>query len=223
MDAEFWHQRWRENQIGFHQEKVNSRLRKFWPGLGLPRGATVFVPLCGKSLDMLWLRGTGHRVLGVEISSDACAGFFRENGIAFERMVGDRFTRFVSDGIELFAGDFFALTAEDLDGVAAVYDRAALVALPTAMRSEYVTRLAGLLPGETPVLLISMSYDQTRMQGPPFSVDDDEVRRLYGGTFEITCIGQSSGPEIVGNLRQRGLQTLDEKVYRLVRTPADPG
>ncbi|MYH89513.1 MAG: thiopurine S-methyltransferase, partial [Gammaproteobacteria bacterium] len=92
MEPEFWHQRWSENRLGFHQQKINSRLRKFWPGLGIPRGTGVFVPLCGKSLDMLWLAEQGYRVLGIELSRAACEAFFVENGIAYRAEARGHFT-----------------------------------------------------------------------------------------------------------------------------------
>ena len=217
MDPAFWHQRWQQNRIGFHQEKINSRLKKYWPQLDLAKGSRVFVPLCGKSLDMMWLLQSGYHVLGVELSAQACADFFSENELPFDETEVDHFRRFTFEGIELLAGDFFDLDAGDLKSVAAVYDRAALVALPPDMRPDYVAHLAALLPVGTPLLLISMSYDESRMQGPPFSVQDDEVQRLFAGAFDVECVGHSSGPDIVGNLGERGLETLEERVYRITR------
>ncbi|MDE0097364.1 MAG: thiopurine S-methyltransferase [Gammaproteobacteria bacterium] len=217
MEPEFWHQRWSENRLGFHQQKINSRLRKFWPGLGIPRGAGVFVPLCGKSLDMLWLAEQGYRVLGIELSRAACEAFFVENGIAYRAEARGHFTGYVSESITLYAGDFFDLSADDLDAMRGVYDRAALIALPQAMRPGYAGHMADILPPGCRGLLISMTYDEQKMQGPPFSVGEEEVRELFEPGFSVDLISESSGPDIVGNLRERGLDTLDEKVYRLAK------
>jgi thiopurine S-methyltransferase len=217
MDQAFWHDKWERGLLGFHQEKINSRLRKYWPELALPAGSQVFVPLCGKSLDMAWLAGEGHRVLGVELSSIACADFFRANDIEFSQHRRDHFERFSGHDIELWAGDFFALIADDLADVQAVYDRASLVAFPPQMRPEYANQLATLLKSGVQILLISMEYDQDKMKGPPFSVPQAEVRALFERHFDIEVLSESSGPEIVGNLSDRGLDTLTERVYRLTR------
>ena len=80
VDNAFWHSKWESKQLGFHQEKINSRLKKYWPTLGLAEGSRIFVPLCGKTLDMLWLAET-HSVLGVELSDIAAQDFFSENRI----------------------------------------------------------------------------------------------------------------------------------------------
>ncbi len=217
MEPEFWHQRWSENKIGFHQQKINSRLRKLWPGLGVPRGADVFVPLCGKSLDMLWLAGQGYRVLGIELSAPACEAFFVENGIAFRAEARGLFTGYTSEAITLYAGDFFDLSAGDLSAVEGFYDRAALIALPQAMRPGYAGHMMDILPAGCRGFLIGMTYDEQKMQGPPFSVGEEEIRELFEPGFSVDLVSESSGPEIVGNLRERGLDTLDEKVYRLAR------
>ena len=166
---------------------------------------------------MVWLKAQGYRVIGVELSESACESFFKENDLSFTAEQRGEFTVFKGDGIELLAGDFFALSATDLAGASAVYDRAALVALPVSMRADYVQHLANLLPPAARGLCISMSYDQSKMNGPPFSVPEAEVRRLFDTGFEVDVISESSGPDIVGNLKERGLDTLDEKVYRLVR------
>ncbi|TBR21502.1 MAG: thiopurine S-methyltransferase, partial [Candidatus Nitrosotenuis sp.] len=146
MELEFWHQRWREGQIGFHQETINAHLRTFWPGLGAPPDAAVFVPLCGKSLDMLWLRAQGHRVIGVEISEIAVKSFFSANRLQPSVAHEPPFTKYTADGITIYCGDFFALAAAHLAPVGAMYDRASLIALPPAMRERYAAAIAEKLP-----------------------------------------------------------------------------
>ena len=185
MHAGFWHERWEANQLGFHQETVNDRLREHWPTLGVARQATVFVPLCGKSLDMRWLRELGHPVVGVEVSPIAIRDFFAEAGIEPTTVTTGPFERSSGGGYELFCGDFFDLDAEALAGVAGVYDRASLIALPPETRARYAAHLAAILPEAVQILLITLEYDQARMSGPPHSVPDDEVRRLFGADFAI--------------------------------------
>lgn len=217
MDPQFWHERWNEDRIGFHQEKINSRLVKLWPKLGLNPGDRVFVPLCGKTQDMIWLADQKYDVLGVELSLIACKDFFREAKIPFELERVGRFEILRGQKIELWAGDFFDLKPSDLFGTTGVYDRASLIALPAPMRRKYANHLSTILSADTGVLLISMEYDRNKMQGPPFSVSEEEIHQLFKTDFNLKKISESSGPDIVGNLKQRGLDTLTEKVYLLTR------
>lgn len=216
MDPSFWHARWQANEIGFHQQEINPHLQRFWPQLGVT-GGTVFVPLCGKSRDMLWLASQGHRVLGVEISPIAAAAFFGENGLDVEPMQEARFVRRQIAELTLLEGDLFDLAPAHLDGVTAVYDRASLIALPPPMRKRYAAHMAALLPGGTPVLLVTLDYPQPEMDGPPFAVSAAEVAALFGARFDIDSLG---GQDILAEnprFQARGLTRLEERVYRLVR------
>jgi len=160
MDPDFWHQRWREGRIGFHQERPLPLLLKHWSALALAPGSQVFVPLAGKSLDLAWLAAQGYRVLGVELSPLAVAQFFAEHGLT-PQVHDSRYGRHYRAGdIELICGDVFGLDAEALAGCAAVYDRAALIALPPALRHRYVGELQALLPAGCRGLLITLEYPQ---------------------------------------------------------------
>ena len=215
MQEEFWHKKWNDNQIGFHQEKINSRLQKLWQELELQHHSKILVPLCGKSLDMIWLADQGHEVMGIELSEVACKDFFTENHLAYTVSTKGNFTIYRYENISLWAGNIFDLSTEDVSEVQGVYDRAALVALPKEMRQQYAHHLIGILPLVSKLMLISMEYDESKMKGPPFSVTQGEVEKLFLESYLIEILSHSSGPDIVGNLKQRGLDTLDEKVYRL--------
>lgn len=210
MENQFWLERWEQDQIGFHQQEINRYLSGHWPELGLTPGAPVFVPLCGKSLDMLWLRSQGHPVLGVELSRKAVDAFFAENAIDVALDEGEHFAEYRAEGLRLLVGDFFRLQPEDLAGVGAVYDRASLIALPPSMRGRYASHMARLLPRDAHILLITMEYPEGTLEGPPFSVEEEEVKALYSEHFTVACKGmwQGAGP--------RGI-TVDEKVYLLTR------
>ncbi len=221
MESDFWHTRWQENRIGFHQSKYNSRLVSLWPTLPLAAGAEVLVPLCGKSLDMLWLHQQGFKVLGVELSEIAAKAFFDENDLPYQAAMSGNLQLFTgrgaAAGIRIVAGDMFAMSAAHTTDVAAVYDRASLVAMPPSMRQDYVKQLAALTPAGAEGILISMNYDPSKMQGPPFSVPDEEVRQLFDPYFTIAEISHSLGPERLGNLKDRGLDTMEERVYQMTR------
>jgi len=188
VDPDFWHQRWEQSRIGFHLGQVNPWLVEYWPSLKLHAGSRVFVPLCGKSLDMLWLAEQGHEVVGVEISPVAVRDFFAENRLE--------------------------LQPAQLGEVAAVYDRAALVALPASMRSDYVAHLDALAP-TAPRLLITLDYDQAKAEGPPFAVSDDEVRELYANHASLTRLAAADILDDNPKYREKGLDRLVESVWRI--------
>lgn len=215
METQHWLDRWDNDQIGFHQDNTNPYLLQLWPQLGLTSGSCVFVPLCGKSLDMLWLRDQGHQVLGIELSRKAVAAFFAENGLNASVSTDARFERWQGDGITLLVGDFFDLKASDLDDCDAIYDRASLVALPPQMRQNYARHIQAIHPAGAPTLLISMEYPQAEMQGPPFSVEEQEVRDLYQAQRPVERLMDIDVLAENPQFRQRGLSHMHEKIYRL--------
>lgn len=216
MHHDFWHQRWQTNQIGFHSLDINPYLQRFWPNLAIPSGRRVFVPLCGKSNDLLWLLAQGYHVVGVELSPMAVSAFFSENQLQPTVRQQGRFTISEVDNLQIWCGDFFALNSADLGCIDAVYDRAALVALPPDMRIDYVAHLASLLEPEQSILLVTFDYLQQEMAGPPFSVPEDEVDRLYQHWCTIECLASENTLQREQHFQQRGLSNLHECVYRLV-------
>lgn len=192
MQANFWHEMWASGVLGFHQTDMNEFLTQYWQKLGLTGDETVLVPLCGKSLDMLWLAKQGHRVLGVELSQQALDEFLTENGLTANPVQQAHYCGYALENMTLLCGDFFHLTAEECQDVKAVYDRAAIVALPPEMRAQYVAHLRAILPKGTRYLMITMEYDQSLIPGPPFSVPEAEVRLLFSGVDSIEKIHEVS-------------------------------
>lgn len=219
MEPAAWLARWREGRIGFHLDAVNPHLVRHVEALPAP-GSRLFVPLCGKSVDMRWLWERGHRVVGVELSDLAVRAFFEEQKVAPEIDRVAAFERFRHGGIEVLCGDFFALDAAVLGRVDGVWDRAALIALPPPMRARYVAHLVRLLPAEVRILLVTCEYVETEMEPPPHSVREAEVRALYGPHFDVTVRERHDTLSENPNFRQRGLTGLDEVVFELVRKPA---
>ena len=219
MEPSFWHERWERAEIGFHQQTINIHLQQFWNRLELRAGQRVFVPLCGKSRDLLWLAGEGHPVTGVEISPLAVEAFFTENGLKPRRWRDGAFEVWEADEIRILLGDFFALEPWQVADCAGVYDRASLIALPPAMRAQYARYLEMILTTGAPVLLVTLEYDQTAMNGPPFAVGEKEVRALYGPTHEVELLVSRDALSEESRWRERGLTWLLEKGYRLTRRP----
>jgi len=217
MQPEFWHDKWERNEIGFHQESINQYLRDHWDRLGLAQAEPVFVPLCGKSQDLLWIQEKGHPVLGVEISPLACRAFFAEAGMDPEITTEGAFTRYRCEDISLLCGDFFALTADHVSDIGAVYDRAALIALPAEMRARYAEHLQAIIPNGARVLLVTLEYPQADMQGPPFSVSEAEVQQLFEPRFEVQLIHRNELGRDDPFAKRRGLSDMWEKVFVLSR------
>lgn len=214
MTPDFWHERWRNRQIGFHRAGVHPYLEQFWPSLELARGSCVFVPLCGKSNDLLWLRAQGHEVVGIEISPIAVREFFEENGLVPSVVDGEHFQIYECDRLRIYCGDFFQLSAHDLAGVAAIYDRAALIALPPPLRERYASHLQRMLPSAE-TLLVAFEYPQHQMPGPPFNVDAKEIAALFGAQCEIRQLLEADILEQEPRFRDKGVTRLKEAVYRL--------
>lgn len=212
MDASFWQQRWERNEIAFHQHKTNPWLAKYFGELSLPKGSRVFVPLCGKTLDIAWLLAHGYRVAGAELSKIAIKQLFAELGVKPKIDVIGKIHKYSAANIDVFVGDLFDLSKSDLGRVDAIYDRAALVALPEAMRSRYTAQLKAITE-QAPQLLISYVYDQRLLDGPPFSVSNEEVARHYQGSYDVKVLtsadvpgglkGQCSATENVWLLKKR--------------------
>jgi thiopurine S-methyltransferase len=217
MQPEFWQERWARNQIGFHLPEVNPYLQRHWPQLELVDGAKVLVPLCGKSLDLVWLASQGCHVMGVELSEQAVEAFFSEQGLAPQISRRGDFKVYQAGLIEVWCGDFFALDAQIVAGCSALYDRAALIALPPLMRAQYAERLTALLGRGCQGLLVTLDYDQVQKAGPPFAVSDAEVRVLLGEHWALDRLEEK---DILGEswkFVQDGVTRLDERVYRLTR------
>lgn len=217
MHPDFWHDRWQRNQIGFHQDAVSPMLAAHWPAAGVAAHARVFVPLCGKSLDMAWLAARGHTVLGVELSPVAVRDFFVSQSLSpsvHRTRLGEHH---VAGPYELIVGDAFALDAEALAGCQGVYDRAALIALPPGMRSAYLHALYAALPAECRGLLVTLEYPQAQKAGPPFSVEEAEVRAGLQQHWQVDLLDRRDILADDGGSVGQGLTALHTAAYRLQR------
>lgn len=215
LTPDFWIERWQTGDIGFHQPAGNDLLPKWWPSLGLAPGSAVLVPLCGKSLDMAWLAAAGHRVIGVELSPLAVDDFFREQGIEADTRVAGPFVVRSAGPITIWCGDVFDLPAEVTREVAAVYDRAALVAFPSTLQARYARKLSDILPAAVPILLVSLSYPVGEISGPPFSTPLEQVTGLFGAIYDIRICESRDGLVQSPNLKARGVTALEETAYVL--------
>ncbi|MDC0656771.1 thiopurine S-methyltransferase [Leisingera sp. SS27] len=197
MEQEFWQARWRENRIGFHEAAPNSLLTKHFSQLALEAGQSVFVPLCGKALDLDWRLSKGLRVTGVEFNQGAVEAVFARLGLVPEVCQADGLIRYQSGELTLYTGDFFDLSPVHIGQVDAVYDRAALVAVTPEDRQAYAAHL-NRITGTARQLLIGFDYDQSLMDGPPFSVPGSAVHALYQVSHEIRLIEERAADGRIG-------------------------
>lgn len=213
MEAAFWHQRWEENRIGFHQSDFNGWLKTWWADR--PMDEPVLVPLCGKSRDMVWLCEQGHPVHGFELSPLAVEQFFGEQGWTPERTEVGPYQRLGHGDLHIYQGDFFAAWQLD-QRYRLVYDRASLIALPAPLRLRYAQQLASMVLEGGEILLVTVEYQPDPQHEPPFSVSELEVRRLFEPHFSVSVLGRQSEvthPRVVSGQ----LSYFDEVCYRLVR------
>ncbi|BCV56800.1 thiopurine S-methyltransferase [Shewanella algae] len=217
MEPGFWHERWHKQQIGFHQQDINPFLVKYWSTLALRGNEQVFVPLCGKSLDMCYLAEKGHDLLGCELSELAVRQFFEENGLEYQQNAFGELQAFSSEQMTLLQGDLFALKAEQLASVGAFYDRAALIAWPEEMRLQYAAKLAALLPRGRCGLLVTLEYPQDMLKGPPFSVTQEWIREHMSQWFEVTLLEQADVLADNPRFIAKEVSWLNESAYLLKR------
>jgi thiopurine S-methyltransferase len=192
-NARFWRERWKKNEIGFHEPKPNPVLVNHFKRLALPKHARVFVPLCGKTLDIHWLLARGFRVVGAELSPIAVEQLFAELRLQPTIAKSGAAKKFSAQNIDIFLGDVLKLTRQQLGAVNAIYDRAALVALPKPIRKRYTAHLLRLTKA-APQLLVSFEYDQSIRPGPPFSITNAEILEHYAKTFDIHLLSSASVP-----------------------------
>lgn len=198
MDANFWHQKWERNEIGFHRSTVNPLLINHFNVLNLAKNSRIFLPLCGKTLDIGWFLANNYRVVGVELSEMAIRQLFINLGIEPHVTENQGMWHYQAENIDIFVGNLFDLTAGMLDSVDAIYDRAALVALPKAMRTQYSAHLI-TITHVAPQLLICFEYDQALLEGPPFSISATEIKQHYAANYELQLL---ESVDVAGGLKE---------------------
>ncbi|MEB3755070.1 thiopurine S-methyltransferase [Acinetobacter sp. MD2(2019)] len=191
MQHEFWHQRWQDNKIGFHQFIPSPLLVEHFNQLNLNAHARIFVPLSGKTLDLSWFLQQEYKVVAIELSHIAVTSLMEQLAkdfeIHFEVLHHHDLIHYHHPQIDLYVGDFFNLSHTELGHVDAIYDRAALIALPDAIRFNYAKHLVEIT-NAAPQFLISYEYDAGSHEGPPFSVNQAEIQMLYAKTYNLKCI-----------------------------------
>jgi len=222
MEHSFWHNKWDKNQVGFHLDYVHPLLKRnlesFQVDNLLKKDDKVFVPLCGKTLDIGYLLAQGYQVVANELSEIAVQAVFNQLDLKAEVSDWSAGKLYQAENLFIFVGDFFALSKQDLNGqgkgISLVYDRAALIALPEKMRLEYAQHLAKITQ-HAAQLLITLDYDQTIAGGPPFAVPTAEVEALYGGAYPIQLLEDADIIEEEPRFKAKGLTSFYQRAYKL--------
>lgn len=207
MKHEFWHDKWQKNEIGFHLNQPHSLLVKYIDSLNLEKSNRIFLPLCGKSLDIHWLLAQGYHLIGIDLSPIAIEELISELAIPFTERKLEKLTHYHHPQIDLFVGDFFELTSSNIGKIDAIYDRAALVALPEEVRTDYAQHLMQI-SNQATQLLISFEYDQSVMAGPPFSISPQQLKDYYSKQYQLKLL--ESQTELL-----KGKVDAEEKIWLL--------
>ena len=210
MDPKFWLDKWSSNQIGFHENKVHNLLMAYWHSLGGEANDKVFVPLCGKSLDLLWLRERHNSVVGVELSEIAVISFFEEQGLNFTKTERGEYSIFSNDGIQILCGDIFKIPSSQFGIFDLVYDRASLVALSPSDRIQYRKLLDNITRKESRILLITVDYDSKLISPPPHILSDIHLQKIYASDWKITSL-DSQEADIKGTTGQENCYRIEKK------------
>lgn len=220
-DHALWKQGWRDNQTPFHLTCVHPLLLEYWPRLGIGEQDGVFVPLCGKSLDLHWLHKRGHNVVGVELSPIAVRAFFKAIKLQPKKTNLGELTCWTQERLAIYCGDFFALGSAHLSGVRAVYDRAALTALPENLREPYVAHLQAILPANSFIFLITVEDLDDEDAQVEHMGSANEITSLYSRYFDIELLRAEYHDALESeNGQPIGLRCI-HKVYCLKRPGAD--
>ena len=209
---EYWENRWITNQTGWHRSVYNDLMVKYWPRLGIPTDSKVLVPLCGKSLDMLWLAEKGHAIVGIEFTRVAVERFFSENNLEHTIVKHPSYIEFSSDRYTILNGNILAIPS-DLIQAEAWYDRAAMIAINPDLREDYVSQIRQQTKVGAVGLLITYSYPQEEMEGPPFSLNNDDVFKLFQDGFRVECLETIE----LEDEKERGLSRINSSVFALTR------
>ncbi|MTI14440.1 class I SAM-dependent methyltransferase [Sansalvadorimonas verongulae] len=201
---EDWDNCWDQGFTPWQRPSWNPYLLRFFPLFDVAAETSVLVPLCGKSRDMEWLIRRGYRVVGLELSGLAIEEFFRERGLEYKKTNQYGYNLWRGPNIDIWEADMFALP-DELTEATVLYDRGSLVALPPKLRESYVVKLKTIAPDLRCGLILGLEYDQSAIQGPPWSVSENVVSSLWGEGFNVKTLHTQDKPEEATRLKATGV------------------
>lgn len=208
MKNEAWLERWQVGRTGWHEPEGNRNLRTHWEWTG----RRVLVPLCGKTVDLLWLEERGNEVVGIELSEVAVIAFFEENKLDYERVDGCLpHYRAINRRVSLYCGDYFEFQEGPFD---ALYDRGGFIALSAELRERYARHTSSLLDRDAGQFVVTVEYDQSVCDGPPYSINQCEIQRHWPRLQRHASVDDTANapPKFL----DAGLEQMHEVVWRTV-------
>lgn len=210
MDPKFWIDKWEKQETGFHLTQAHPLLKKYYQD-SLENAQGIFVPLCGKTSDLVYLADSKKPIYGCELSEKALDAFFQENSLLPQKSYSEPFVLYKHQLLTLICGDFFDVKKEHLPECDGIYDRAALIALPEPMRRRYVEHMKNIMP-QAAMLLVTLEYPQEQMSGPPFSVENNEIEALFAFA-QVKSVYTKNILDKEPKFAKRGLSYLNECAY----------
>ena len=212
--TEFWQQRWSDGQTGFHLNDTHPDLHAFLPQLNLNIGDTVFVPLCGKTLDIGYLLAKGYRVVAVEMVEYAVKQLFNQLSMTPDIYQWKQGVCYRASGLTVYVGDYFDLRAKECSEACAVYDRAAMLAIPHKLQAQYCRHLSEITD-HAKQLVITVEFDQDKVDGPPFTLSEKDIRRYYGESYHISRLNEVETIKEEARFEAMGLSSFMRRTYFL--------
>ena len=214
MSNKIWKDKWKRNDIAFHQSTSNHLLKKYISQLNISAGADILVPLCGKSLDMNILANLGYNVIGIELSNIAIKAYFEALNVKPTREKYKRFITWKYKNTEIWCGDIFDLTKKEIGHIGVLYDNTSLTAFSPDIRPQYVQHFHDMLSEKNQILLITTETpDETQINSA--MTIDDEIQSLYERQYHITLL---HGERVITHDPEQpdeAKRPMEEKVYIL--------
>ncbi len=209
-----WIERWKNNDIPFHLEEVNPLLRKHLNHFNIQRGMRVLVPLCGKSVDMIFLQNLGLSVVGIEGVSLAIDQFFSHHNLDVQKQQHRGFDVHHTSAIDIVHADFFKLPKEYFEPFDLIYDRASIIAIDPTKRKDMINMLFRLLKPKGEMFLITVQHPDDFFSGPPFSITEHELIQLCQGLFKVECLENVDRTDST-SCKHLKMTSIQECVYKL--------
>ena len=170
----------------------------------------MLLPLCGKSLDMIWLKQLHSLITGIELSEIAALSFFEENNLEFRNEQFENYSLFYGDGIEIYCGDIFEIPPTELEPFDCVYDRAALVALSPPDRKLYESFISQVTKPKAKMLLVTVDYNVELITPPPHIISRNNIEEIYSNCWDLVELGNQTA-DIKGTVGTETCYRLEKK------------
>lgn len=212
---DWWRDKWRTGITHWHLKDLNPQLVRFVNHLlGGRKDGLLFIPLCGKCVDMRWLYDQGYKILAVDCCEEAILDFFREQNLVFETIVESKNAKVFQtlDGrLRIMCRDILSLDKETCGPITAIWDRGSLVAMDKENRRAYAAMMKTLVEPDFRYLLDVLHYNDWYCSGPPRNVPPELIEDLYGDCFQIELLLQRNITE--GYSKRFGVEPVYNNIY----------